>query len=249
MWNIRTHFIQNEKITSHFLPNSLSKVWSECRAVIFPWIVEEWHSTRTPHILVIPHWAERHCAVKNSPVPLIPLKLHSAGEKNVPEASRKSCVARPSGVSVSGGWCGTPSEAKVCSTTHTPRAASTGHHPEWAWRMKGSSKKSARRKSKEGLGVNFDWRRSMASCARRAGGRRAHGNWRRLKEGWLSEAKSGWIWAKTCGNDQETLKPREIYMDSSGQTKIGNCNWVLFRRSFCYKGNFTEQLCYGTVKK
>ena len=39
--------------------------------------------------------------------------------------------------------------------------------------MKGSSKKSARRKSKEGLGVNFDWRR------------RAHSNWRRLKEGWL----------------------------------------------------------------
>ena len=41
----------------------------------------------------------------------IPLKLHSAGENNVPEASRKSCVARPSGVSVSGGWCGTPSVA------------------------------------------------------------------------------------------------------------------------------------------
>jgi hypothetical protein len=34
-------------------------------------------------------------------------------------------------------------------------------------------------------GVNFDWRRSMGSCARRAGELRAHSNWRRLKEGWL----------------------------------------------------------------
>lgn len=50
--------------------------------------------------------------------------------------------------------------------------------------MKGSSKRSARYKSKEGLGVNFDWMRSMGPCARRAGERRANGNWRRLKEGW-----------------------------------------------------------------
>ena len=63
------------------------------------------------------------------PSPIL-LKLHSAGESNVPEASRKPCAARPSGVSVSGGWCGTPSEAKVGNTTQTPRAASTGHHPE-----------------------------------------------------------------------------------------------------------------------
>ena len=184
MWNIRTQFIQNEKITSYFLSNSFVKGMVVVPCSYCPLKVEDQHGTRTPLIPVIPHWAERDCAVKNSP-PLIPLKLHSAGENNVPEASRKSCAARPSGVSVSGGWCGTPSEAKVCSTTHTPRAASTGHHPEWAWRMKGSSKKSARWKSKEGLGVNFDWRRSMGSCARCAGERRAHSNWRRLKEGWL----------------------------------------------------------------
>ncbi|WP_156769132.1 hypothetical protein [Thermoplasma volcanium] len=53
---------------------------------------------------------EGDCAVNYSSPP-VPLKLHSARENNVSEASRKSCYARPSGVSVSGGWYGTPSEA------------------------------------------------------------------------------------------------------------------------------------------
>jgi len=35
--------------------------------------------------------------------------MSPARVNNVPEASRKSCEARPSGVSVSGGWCETPS--------------------------------------------------------------------------------------------------------------------------------------------
>ena len=137
---------------------------------------------RTPLIAVNPVSVAWLCDQKFPST--VSLKMYSAGENNVPLANRKSCVARPSGVSVSGRWRGTPSEARVCGTTHTPRAASTGHHPEWAWRMKGSSKKSARRKSKEGLGVNFDWSGSMVSCARRAGERRAHSNWRRFKEGW-----------------------------------------------------------------
>ena len=134
MWNIRTQFIQNEKITSYFLSNSFVKGMVVVPCSYCPLKVEDQHGTRTPLIPVIPHWAERDCAVKNSP-PLIPLKLHSAGENNVPEASRKSCEGRPSGVSVSGGWCEHQAKRRcVAPHIHHERRAqdtSLNEHGEW----------------------------------------------------------------------------------------------------------------------
>jgi len=110
-----------------------------------------------------------------------PLRMLPARVNNVPKASRKSCEAKPSGVSVIGGSCETP------PIHHERRAQDTtlSEHSKWrALRRRVRDVNQKRGGLRKQDRVNFDWRRSMGSCARRAGEGRAHSNQRRLKEGW-----------------------------------------------------------------
>ena len=76
----------------------------------------------------------------------------------------------------------------------------------------------------------------MGFCARRAGERRAHSNWLRLKEGWL---KVGVNLSQDLWKRPRDIKTQEYIWIAMVRQKIGKCNRVLFRRSFYYKGNFT----------